>query len=417
MENIQKTTQKEDTNLKKEERYYVEGEKKKRIPIFAYVLYILAFAFGIVAFGTLFAPGAEATVSGIKCYIWPTYSFMFANTVILSSDGNELFNLTGKMNRISPVSLAAFILLLIGFISMILVFTFLRKKKCLIIKIIPALIILSSSLCLLVVSNKELARSLEYSIMSEEEVIAYVSKYEVYKGLGYILTPIFVFLSALCWIFASLLPIFAKEDKIEKYEKSEYDYVVTKCSEQEEVVTLKEQEEAVTTKEEITVDEEINDESNEIEDELDDVDNSNGIEDSSWYTIKSKRKKGPSFLEKLSKGDSRLKKNYEELKKECLAYGLKSRISWSGDTFRLHKKAYAKITIGGKRLKVYFALDPKDYKDTPLPISDLSEFEVHKELPSLLKVRSDLSLRRAKRLLGDACKKDNIVKKEDPSKS
>lgn len=405
MKSIQKTTQKKDESLENEERYYVKGDKK-RIPILTYVMYVFAIAFAIISFGTLFAPGAEASVSGIKCYIWPTYTFMFANTVILSSDGGELFNLTGKMNRISPVSLAAFILLLVGFVSMIFLFAFLRKKKCLIIKIIPALIVLASSLCLLVVSNKELARSLEYSIMSEEEVIAYVNKYEVNKGLGYILTPIFAFLSALSWIFAVLLPIFATEDKIEKYEKSECDYVVTKSIDKEEVITLKEQEE-------IMGDEEIDDESSEIEDELDDVDDSDDIEESSWYTIKNKRKKGPSFLEKLSKGDSRLKNNYEELKKECLAYGLKSRISRSGDTFRLHKKAYVKITIGGKRLKVYFAVDSKDYKDTALPIRDLSEFEVHKELPSLLKVRSDLSLRRAKKLVGDVCKKDGIEKKDD----
>ena len=107
-----------------------------------------------------------------------------------------------------------------------------------------------------------------------------------------------------------------------------------------------------------------------------------------------------------------MRANFNELKADILSYGVKSRVSNSGDTFRLHTKTYVKMTIAGNSLKLYFALDPNDYKDSTLPISDASSKAIYKETPLVFKVKSPLSVRRAKALIADAMAKDGLVQKE-----
>ena len=107
-----------------------------------------------------------------------------------------------------------------------------------------------------------------------------------------------------------------------------------------------------------------------------------------------------------------MKDNSNEIKNEILSYGVKSRISNSGDTFRLHRKTYVKITIAGKSLKLYFALDPKDYKDTTIPVNDAGEKGIYEEIPLVFKVKSGLSVKRCKQLIADVMEKDNLVQGE-----
>ena len=66
------------------------------------------------------------------------------------------------------------------------------------------------------------------------------------------------------------------------------------------------------------------------------------------------------------------------------------------------------MTIAGKSLKLYLALDPKDYKDTTLPIADAGHKGIYKEIPLVFKVKSELSLRRAKQLIADAMAKGGL---------
>lgn len=114
------------------------------------------------------------------------------------------------------------------------------------------------------------------------------------------------------------------------------------------------------------------------------------------------------FNERMLSADKETQGNYNELKAECLSYGLKSRLSNSGDTFRLHTKTYVKITIAGKGLKLYLALDPKEYANSPIPLHDAGAKNIYKEIPGVFKVKSALSLRRAKQLIADACEKDAL---------
>ncbi len=116
------------------------------------------------------------------------------------------------------------------------------------------------------------------------------------------------------------------------------------------------------------------------------------------------------FANRVMALDDEMKDAYNELKEEAISYGLKSRLSISGDTFRLHTKTYFKIIVAGKGLKLYMALDPHDYKDSTIPVKDAGTKNLYKDIPLVFKIKSPLSLKRAKSLIKDVCEKDGLVK-------
>ena len=124
------------------------------------------------------------------------------------------------------------------------------------------------------------------------------------------------------------------------------------------------------------------------------------------------RNKRQPFMVRIITADLDTKANYNEIKNELLSYGVKSRLSRGGDTFRLGGKEYAKIYLVGKTLKVYFALSPEDYKDSTYPIEDVGHRPNYAGMPLLFKVRSKLSVRRCKELIKAACEKDGLAQKE-----
>lgn len=119
-----------------------------------------------------------------------------------------------------------------------------------------------------------------------------------------------------------------------------------------------------------------------------------------------------SFMDRIKTVDQELKDLYNELKSEIMSYGVKSRVAAGGDTFRLHTKTYVKMTIAGKSMKLYLALNPKDYKGTTYPFQDVSHKNMYKEIPFVFKVKSPLSVQRAKTLIADTMAKDRLVKGE-----
>lgn len=114
------------------------------------------------------------------------------------------------------------------------------------------------------------------------------------------------------------------------------------------------------------------------------------------------------FTTRILEADDEIKTAFNHLKSLLKSYGLNDRVSNGGDMFRLHKVTYAKITMAGKALKLYIALDPKDYADTKLPIKDASSKAMYAEIPLVFKVKSGLSLRRAEELLRDCMDKHGL---------
>lgn len=118
------------------------------------------------------------------------------------------------------------------------------------------------------------------------------------------------------------------------------------------------------------------------------------------------------FYERILTVDKELQDLYSELKNELLSYGLKSRVAANGDTFRLHRKTYCRISVAGKSLKLHLALNPDDYKDSKMPYSDAGNKATYAEIPFVFKVKSGLSLRRAKGLIADVCAKDDLIQED-----
>lgn len=118
------------------------------------------------------------------------------------------------------------------------------------------------------------------------------------------------------------------------------------------------------------------------------------------------------FSTRIKDADELLKYNYNVIKSELLSYGLKSRISNAGDTFRLHRKTYARLTVAGKGLKLYFALDPKAYADSTIPVQDVSHKNIYAEIPLAFKVKSDLSVKRCKQLISDMMAAEGFEQQE-----
>ena len=90
----------------------------------------------------------------------------------------------------------------------------------------------------------------------------------------------------------------------------------------------------------------------------------------------------------------------------------RARVSNSGDTFRLHRVTYVKITIAGLSLKLYFALNPDDYKDSTLPVQNAGHKGIYAEIPLVFKVKSGLSMRRCKQLIQDVMDKNGLEQGE-----
>lgn len=127
---------------------------------------------------------------------------------------------------------------------------------------------------------------------------------------------------------------------------------------------------------------------------------------------KLRAKKRASFETRLKKSDADLRHKYYDLRDYIKSYGVNNRISIPGDTFSAHRERLVFLTITGKHMKAYFALDPKDYEKSPIPVEgvDTKKFQ---DVPTCLRIKSDLSFRRAQKLADDLMAKKGLVKKEE----
>ena len=123
------------------------------------------------------------------------------------------------------------------------------------------------------------------------------------------------------------------------------------------------------------------------------------------------RRRMASFETKLKGSDYDLRHKYYDLRDYIKSYGVNNRISRAGDTFSLHREKLVFITISGKRMKIAFALDPKDYEGSAFPVTENTS-KKFEDLPLGFKVKSDLSFRRAKKLVDDVMAKKGYTRNE-----
>lgn len=133
--------------------------------------------------------------------------------------------------------------------------------------------------------------------------------------------------------------------------------------------------------------------------------------DDDRFALLAKRRRAK-FETRLKAADQDLRSKYYELRDYIRSYGLKDRMSIPGITFSLHRDRYVFITISGKKLKVYYALNPDDYAESTIPVIANSA-KKYEDLPAEFKVRSDLSVKRAKILVDDVMKAKGVSKPEE----
>lgn len=131
------------------------------------------------------------------------------------------------------------------------------------------------------------------------------------------------------------------------------------------------------------------------------VDEEMEVEDNPFTNIKKR-----SFEEKLKASSKELKDKYVEISTYATSLGLKGRVSKACDTYHLGRKTYLKINIVGKTIKCYFALDTMKYATTTIPFENVKDKKKYSDTPLLFRVKSDLSVRRCKKLLDDMMKKE-----------
>ena len=170
---------------------------------------------------------------------------------------------------------------------------------------------------------------------------------------------------------------------------------------------------APAKEEEPVAEEEAAEEADEEEGDEDDEEEVEEVEEvqADGTVLKIKRKKRVPFENRLRKSVFDLRHKYYDLRDYIKWYGVKNRISIPGDTFSLKRKKYAFITIVGKHIKLYAAIDPEKYADSPIPV-ERATAKRYEEVPCVLRVKSDLSYRRAKQIIDDVMAEAGIKRPE-----
>ena len=110
-----------------------------------------------------------------------------------------------------------------------------------------------------------------------------------------------------------------------------------------------------------------------------------------------------SFTAKLKQSEDRVKNYYSAIRNELTSYKkVRSNISWNGDRFNLGRETIAKVIIRGKTLRFLLALDPDDaeLKESVYHQQNVREQKAHQDTPFMVKVSSDMGLKKAVRLVG-----------------
>lgn len=112
-----------------------------------------------------------------------------------------------------------------------------------------------------------------------------------------------------------------------------------------------------------------------------------------------------SFAGKMAQATKEQKAYYNELKNYMLAFKrVNSRTSWNYDSFNIGRDKVVKIAFRGQTMVVFFALNPKDYKDSKYHPKDMGDQRKFADTPMMVKVKSERGVKFAKELMDEVCK-------------
>lgn len=121
-----------------------------------------------------------------------------------------------------------------------------------------------------------------------------------------------------------------------------------------------------------------------------------------------------SFLAKLALADDNVRNYYAILATRYLSYDkVKSRTGWAGVSFSHRRNKLAMITINGKTLCLYLAIDPATITEGKFRTKDTSVLKKYEDTPVLLKIKSGGALRYALKLIEEQTRKQDIEYKKN----
>lgn len=121
-----------------------------------------------------------------------------------------------------------------------------------------------------------------------------------------------------------------------------------------------------------------------------------------------------SFLAKLALADDNVRNYYAILATRYLSYDkVKSRTGWAGVSFSHRRNKLAMITINGKTLCLYLAIDPETITEGKFRTKDISALKKYEDTPVLLKIKSGGALRYALKLIEEQTRKQDIEYKKN----
>ena len=107
-----------------------------------------------------------------------------------------------------------------------------------------------------------------------------------------------------------------------------------------------------------------------------------------------------SFKAKIVESDEEVKGYYFTLKNAFLSYArISSQMSWSNDRFSYAGDTIAKISVRGKTLCLYLALNPDEFPSSVYHQRFAGDIKMYEKTPMMVKVKSGVALKRAVRLV------------------
>lgn len=124
------------------------------------------------------------------------------------------------------------------------------------------------------------------------------------------------------------------------------------------------------------------------------------------------KKQKVSFVNRLLAAEKETQERFNALHNQLLSYKkVNGRTSFKCMSYRLGKKLLAKITLRGKTLRVYLALDLEAFNKNVYFQKDASEIKAYQQVPFMVKVKSDRSEKNVKKLIDALMEKEKVVKK------
>ena len=120
-----------------------------------------------------------------------------------------------------------------------------------------------------------------------------------------------------------------------------------------------------------------------------------------------------SFTAKIIESEETVKQYYSDLKNALLAYPqMASQINWSNDRFAFNNETVAKIGVRGKTLCLYLALDPEEFPESVYHQKFAGNTKMYERTPLMMKVKSNVALKRSIRLIELLAERLGVVKEE-----